>query len=134
MLQDVNQFHIMRHANSKTTYRDLQEIISPASAAPKPSCRDDFEEQKELEETSRKARNSCRSETHAIEGGIFQTLSRMAGTTGLEPAASAVTGQRSNQLNYVPTRQSTNYIIASVYAALHELHKMPRLLNPTQIV
>jgi hypothetical protein len=27
----------------------------------------------------------------------------MAGTTGLEPAASAVTGQRSNQLNYVPT-------------------------------
>ena len=30
-------------------------------------------------------------------------LKRMAGTTGLEPAASAVTGQRSNQLNYVPT-------------------------------
>ncbi len=26
----------------------------------------------------------------------------MAGTTGLEPAASAVTGRRSNQLNYVP--------------------------------
>jgi hypothetical protein len=30
----------------------------------------------------------------------------MAGTTGLEPAASAVTGQRSNQLNYVPTLPS----------------------------
>jgi hypothetical protein len=30
-------------------------------------------------------------------------LERMAGTTGLEPAASAVTGQRSNQLNYVPS-------------------------------
>jgi hypothetical protein len=29
-------------------------------------------------------------------------LKDMAGTTGLEPAASAVTGQRSNQLNYVP--------------------------------
>ncbi len=29
-------------------------------------------------------------------------LEGMAGTTGLEPAASAVTGQRSNQLNYVP--------------------------------
>ena len=29
-------------------------------------------------------------------------LNGMAGTTGLEPAASAVTGQRSNQLNYVP--------------------------------
>lgn len=26
----------------------------------------------------------------------------MAGATGLEPAASAVTGQRSNQLNYDP--------------------------------
>jgi hypothetical protein len=30
-------------------------------------------------------------------------LEKLAGTTGLEPAASAVTGQRSNQLNYVPT-------------------------------
>src|SRR5271155_2249211 len=33
------------------------------------------------------------------------SFKRMAGTTGLEPAASAVTGQRSNQLNYVPTCQ-----------------------------
>jgi hypothetical protein len=29
-------------------------------------------------------------------------LEKLAGTTGLEPATSAVTGQRSNQLNYVP--------------------------------
>lgn len=28
--------------------------------------------------------------------------SGMAGTTGLEPATSDVTGRRSNQLNYVP--------------------------------
>jgi hypothetical protein len=32
----------------------------------------------------------------------IELLKRMAGTTGLEPATSAVTGQRSNQLNYVP--------------------------------
>ena len=32
----------------------------------------------------------------------------MAGTTGLEPATSAVTGQRSNQLSYVPT-ENINY-------------------------
>jgi hypothetical protein len=35
--------------------------------------------------------------------GLRKPFKRMAGTTGLEPAASAVTGQRSNQLNYVPT-------------------------------
>ena len=30
-------------------------------------------------------------------------LRLVAGTTGLEPATSAVTGQRSNQLSYVPS-------------------------------
>jgi hypothetical protein len=45
----------------------------------------------------------------------------MAGTTGLEPATSAVTGQRSNQLNYVPElknqslrRLSRNRVIGCV--------------------
>jgi hypothetical protein len=33
---------------------------------------------------------------------ILSHLESMAGTTGLEPATSAVTGQHSNQLNYVP--------------------------------
>lgn len=32
----------------------------------------------------------------------------MAGTTGLEPATSDVTGRRSNQLNYVPARWVNN--------------------------
>src|SRR6266404_2790420 len=36
-------------------------------------------------------------------------LKRMAGTTRLELATSAVTGQRSNQLNYVPAGESTTY-------------------------
>ena len=46
--------------------------------------------------------------TNDLETGqpdIERTKSReMAGWTGLEPAASAVTGQRSNQLNYHPLR------------------------------
>ena len=36
----------------------------------------------------------------------------MAGTTGLEPATSDVTGRRSNQLNYVPAM--SRYINASM--------------------
>ena len=39
---------------------------------------------------------------HAFSAVLAKLLKAMAGTTGLEPAASAVTGQRSNQLNYVP--------------------------------
>ena len=42
----------------------------------------------------------------------------MAGTTGLEPAASAVTGQRSNQLNYVPTLFSPGYRETRMFTAL----------------
>ena len=38
-----------------------------------------------------------------FKGIALTLLERMAGTTGLEPATSAVTGQRSNQLNYVPS-------------------------------
>jgi hypothetical protein len=34
----------------------------------------------------------------------------MAGTTGLEPATSDVTGRRSNQLNYVPECEITSAI------------------------
>jgi hypothetical protein len=45
----------------------------------------------------------------------------MAGSTGLEPAASAVTGQRSSQLNYDPKfeRFSATRFRASPIACLH---------------
>ena len=33
---------------------------------------------------------------------IYRICREMAGVTGLEPAASGVTGQRSNQLSYTP--------------------------------
>src|ERR1035437_826986 len=55
----------------------------------------------------------------------------MAGTTGLEPATSAVTGQRSNQLSYVPTLISSTYAksknllsFAAVYSfsRIHSFH------------
>jgi hypothetical protein len=34
----------------------------------------------------------------------------MAGATGLEPAASGVTGRRSNQLNYAPAQGTLEFI------------------------
>ena len=65
----------------------------------------------------------CPRDAPELESAIpSKLLEGMAGTTGLEPAASAVTGQRSNQLNYVPTRQINGCAIASVYAALQQLH------------
>ena len=40
--------------------------------------------------------------TQIVFWAICKCLKNMAGTTRLELATSAVTGQRSNQLNYVP--------------------------------
>jgi hypothetical protein len=47
----------------------------------------------------------CPRENGALS---VSSLERMAGTTRLELATSAVTGQRSNQLNYVPTAKMNN--------------------------
>jgi hypothetical protein len=41
-----------------------------------------------------------------------QQEEEMAGTTGLEPATSDVTGRRSNQLNYVPVLRRTCCMVA----------------------
>ena len=38
------------------------------------------------------------------KGALCELLNKLAGTTGLEPATSCVTGMRSNQLNYVPPK------------------------------
>ena len=45
----------------------------------------------------------------------------MAGTTGLEPATSAVTGQRSNQLSYVP-----KYVVR-LGKILHRINRLAAL-------
>ncbi len=39
------------------------------------------------------------------------TIIKMAGRTGLEPATSDVTGQRSNRLNYRPTAKSLSFVL-----------------------
>ena len=45
----------------------------------------------------------------------------MAGTTGLEPATSAVTGQRSNQLSYVPTSLFRHLDICDIESGVSQL-------------
>ena len=39
----------------------------------------------------------------------------MAGMTGLEPATSGVTGQRSNQLSYIPIKKTYNLFKGQIF-------------------
>ena len=55
----------------------------------------------------------------------IQFLRFMAGTTGLEPATSAVTGQRSNQLSYVPDCISATWIMSHRISAFHQRYTLP---------
>ena len=48
-------------------------------------------------------------------------LECMAGTTGLEPATSAVTGQRSDQLSYVPRLFFNNLVIRHIESSASQL-------------
>ena len=47
--------------------------------------------------------------SHSHRHPLLSLLECVAGTTGLEPATSAVTGQRSNQLSYVPRLHFSNF-------------------------
>jgi hypothetical protein len=53
----------------------------------------------------------------------------MAGTTGLEPATSAVTGQRSNQLSYVPSAISRLPQIADFKVSLTVLPRVSPIFS-----
>ena len=49
----------------------------------------------------------CAKVTEEMES-VDNKRRKLAGTTGLEPATSDVTGRRSNQLNYVPLSADTS--------------------------
>ena len=49
----------------------------------------------------------------------------LAGATGLEPAASCVTGRRSNQLNYAPAFKKTSALMTGLAASALRFPKMP---------
>jgi hypothetical protein len=50
---------------------------------------------------------------------------QMAGATGLEPAASCVTGRRSNQLNYAPAFNVNSLLLPSIPPAARRFPKLP---------
>ena len=74
------------------------------------------------------------SEIKQVQGSGVTTLGtrkseRMAGTTRLELATSAVTGQRSNQLNYVPA-EGWNFV---TWWALKDLNLRPFGCKPNAL-
>ena len=52
------------------------------------------------------------------KGASCKPSNLMAGSTGLEPAASAVTGQRSNQLNYDPASEISHIAESRVWSGV----------------
>jgi hypothetical protein len=58
----------------------------------------------------------------------------MAGATGLEPAASGVTGRRYNQLNYAPIQAGAHYKRSSQFLSRKNLRFLVFLatLRPTE--
>ncbi len=66
---------------------------------------------------------------------VGEILEKVAGTTGLEPAASAVTGQRSNQLNYVPTPlKIRDFLVGTPPAVFLAAHDLPQASCVTKMV
>ena len=58
----------------------------------------------------------------------------MAGSTGLEPATSGVTGQRSNQLNYDPARRALPRPTRMGDRAIERSAKYSVLLTHSQVI
>ena len=71
----------------------------------------------------------CRTGTDG-DGFVEKKGCKVAGTTGLEPATSDVTGRRSNQLNYVPAKMSRRYTNANTAGARAPNHGKQKLREP----
>lgn len=110
----------MRHANSRITldvYTQAGELEQAGST--EQGCKDDG-----VRRGSEERRNTRKQPIAGLVDPdsivtvgrqlILISLESMAGTTGLEPATSAVTGQRSNQLSYVPRLFFNNLVICHI--------------------
>jgi hypothetical protein len=115
---------LLRHANSRITLDVYTRAISAGKRSANNKVMDMvMEAGKEREErnsapfsTLAGTLNNCHC---AIKPLIL--LGFMAGTTGLEPATSAVTGQRSNQLSYVPRLFFNNLDICHIESSDSQL-------------
>jgi Phage integrase family len=89
---------LVRHASFRTTMDNYtQALDEPKRQAQKAPGQPDHANRKG---GSRMSVVDCCGE---IAADLCKLLKKLAGTTRLELATSAVTGQRSNQLNYVPS-------------------------------
>ncbi len=61
-------------------------------------------------------------------------LEGVAGTTGLEPATSDVTGRRSNQLNYVPLQESVGLVQSNTTGTFRPHFQPARRILMTSLV
>jgi hypothetical protein len=70
--------------------------------------------------------SACRSAEKIRRRTLGSALvSRSGGPTGLEPAASCVTGRRSNQLNYAPASKINSSRLPRVPPDAHRFPKLP---------
>ena len=58
----------------------------------------------------------------------------MAGVTGLEPATSAVTGQRSNQLSYTPSPDTTQMYRCEMSSFFVDFLKCKNIMVCNQLI
>ncbi len=61
--------------------------------------------------------------------GLLNIKGKVAGVTGLEPATSGVTGQRSNQLSYTPKPDAVRTVKTAVFTGAEARRQYPLTNN-----